>query len=903
MAAPSHHIIYKHMKKIFILGILLVSTFISQAQFPGAGRPGGAGRAGGQNVNIGHFYGKIVDKQTNKGIPGVSVQLSGNKFDTITKQMKQAVLKTVITEANGDFSLEGLSIFGNFKMKLSAVGYKAAENTVGFGIKMPSAGSQPDFTAIMAAADKDLGNIKLDQDATQLQSVTVTSTAKPLFELGIDRKIFNVDKNLVSTGQTATEIMKSIPSLSVDIDGNVTLRNASPTIFVDGRPTTLTLDQIPADLIEKVEIITNPSAKFDASGGGAGILNIVLKKNKKVGYNGGIRAGVDSRGKVNGGGDINVRQNKVNFFLSGVYNQRKSISTNMTNRNDFGSKPDQISQNQKAISDGYFGFLRGGLDYFVDNRNTISIAANFNRGQFNSNQDQQIDSTVSGIYQSYNLINGNSVSNFKNFGSSLSFKHNFEKNGHNVSADFNYNYSTNDNNSLINTQNYFPLTITPTKAPIRQQSLSNGENKFFTGQIDYENPLTENAKLELGARAAVRDFSNLNNQYFFNSTTNTYDYFPLLSSNYKYTDAVYAAYANISWKAKKFSYQLGLRAESSDYKGNILSATTSKDSSFKVSFPISFFPSAFVTYKLTEKQDLQLNYSRRINRPNFFQLIPFIDYSDPLNLSNGNANLRPEFTNSFEVSYNNAYKKGANLLVTAYFKQTDNLITRFQYKDKNPAPQLTTADSVVFNTFINANNSMSYGLEITNKILITPIWDLTLNLNIYNSKINSTNVENGASNERVSWFGKMNNSFKLKKGYSIQFSGDYRAKSVLAQGGGGGGRGGGGGGFFMGGGGQSTAQGYNFPRYSFDLALRKDWTWKNGQSGSLTVSMDDIFRTQLSKTYSESIYFNQISERRRDPQVLRVNFSYRFGKFDATLFKRKNTKADQSGGTEMMQGN
>ncbi|MFC4230284.1 TonB-dependent receptor domain-containing protein [Parasediminibacterium paludis] len=894
------------MKKFFLLGILLASTFISQAQYPSAGKPAGAtGRGGGQNVNIGHLYGKIVDKQTNKGIPGVSVQLTGNRFDTITKQMKQAVLKTVITEANGDFSLEGISIFGNFKMKLSAVGYKAAENIVSFGIKFPAAGSQPDFAAIAAAADKDLGNIKLEQDATQLESVTVTSTAKPLFELGIDRKVFNVDKNLVSTGQTATEIMKSIPSLSVDIDGNVTLRNASPTIFVDGRPTTLTLDQIPADLIEKVEIITNPSAKYDASGGGAGILNIVLKKNKKVGYNGGIRAGVDSRGKFNGGGDLNLRQNKVNFFLSGVYNQRKSISTNTTDRNDFGTKPDQISQNQKSTNEGYFGFLRGGLDYFVDNRNTVSIAANFNRGQFNGDQEQQVDSTSGGIYKSYNSIVSNSVSNFKNFGSSLSFKHNFEKNGHNISADLNYNYSTNNNNSLINTQNYYPYTITPTKAPIKQQTLGSGENKFLTAQVDYENPITENTKLELGGRAALRDFSNLNNQYFYNSSTGFYDYFPLLSSNYKYTDAVYAAYANISWKANRFSYQLGLRAESSDYKGNILSATSSKDSSFRVSFPISLFPSAFITYKLTDKQDLQLNYSRRINRPNFFQLIPFIDYTDPLNLSNGNANLKPEFTNSFEVSYNNAYKKGANLLVTAYFKQTDNLITRYQYKDKNPAPQLTTADSVVFNTYINANSSIAYGLEVTNKLPVTKFWDLTLNVNLFNSKINSTNVGNGSNNEQVSWFGKMNNSFKFKKGVSIQFSGDYSSKSVLSQGGGGGGsRGGGGGGFYGGGGSSATAQGYNFPRYSFDIALRKDWTWKNGQSGSLTLSMNDMFRTQISKTYSESIYFNQISERRRDPQVLRINFSYRFGKFDATLFKRKNTKADQSGGTEMIgQGN
>ncbi|MFY7900322.1 MAG: outer membrane beta-barrel protein, partial [Chitinophagaceae bacterium] len=209
-----------------------------------------------------------------------------------------------------------------------------------------------------------------------------------------------------------------------------------------------------------------------------------------------------------------------------------------------------------------------------------------------------------------------------------------------------------------------------------------------------------------------------------------------------------------------------------------------------------------------------------------------------------------------------------------------------------PAPELTSVDSVIFNTFINANNSISYGLEITNKIGVTKSWDLTLNANLFNSQINASNIDIMANNQRVSWFLKMNNNFKLPKGISIQFSADYRAKTVVPQGGGG--RMGGGG--FFGGGAQSSAQGYNFPRYSFDLAIRKDWTWKNGRSGSLTFSMDDFLRTQLSKSFTESIYFTQISERRRDPQVLRVNFSYRFGKFDATLFKRKNTKADQGGG-------
>ena len=175
-------------------------------------------------------------------------------------------------------------------------GYKKLVKELSFGIKM---GGGQSMQAMMALVDKDLGNIKLEQDVTQLQSVTVTSSAKPQFEMGIDRKIFNVDKNLASTGQTAVEVMKNIPNLNVDIDGNVTLRNATPTLLIDNRPTTLTLDQIPADIIDKVEIITNPSAKYDASGGNAGILNIVLKKNKKNGYNGGLRTGIDMRGRTN----------------------------------------------------------------------------------------------------------------------------------------------------------------------------------------------------------------------------------------------------------------------------------------------------------------------------------------------------------------------------------------------------------------------------------------------------------------------------------------------------------------------------------------------------------------------------------------------------------------------------
>lgn len=888
------------MRKLLVVGILNLFIVSAFAQMPGGMRAGGAGA---QSMNIGHFFGKLVDSKTNKGLESVSVQLIGNKFDTVTKKMKEAILSTQITKANGDFNFENLPVFGSFKMKASALGYKALEKTLTFGIKMPQPGAANaaggNMQQMLAMADKDLGNIKMEEDATNLGNVTVTSTAKPLLELGIDRKIFNVDKNLVSSGQTATEIMKSIPSLNVDIDGNVTMRNASPTLFIDNRPTTLTLDQIPADIIDKVELITNPSAKFDASGGNAGILNIVLKKNKKTGYNGGIRTGIDSRGKLNLGGDLNLRQDKINFSLSANFNERKSISDNITDRTNLLFTPSTVYNTSRGINTGYFGFARAGLDFLIDNRNTISIAGNFMRGQFDNEQTQKVDSTIKSVFSSYNQINTTSNAMMRNMGTQLSFKHNFTKSGHNISADFNYNSSNNENNTNIGTQTYNSNGSNKGQA-LLQKTIGNGSTKNYIIQADYENPLSDDSKLEAGVRTAIRDFSNMSDQYRYDYSSSNYALVPGISNKYKFYDQVSAAYATYSFKVKKWSYQLGLRAESSTYTGTLLNVKGQDSATFKVNYPLSLFPSAFVTYKIDDKQDMQLNYSRRVNRPNFFQLMPFPDYSDPQNINIGNAGLKPEFTNSFEVSYNNAYTRGSNFLATAFFKHTTDLITRFVYRDQNG---LVSGDSAFFNTYINADYSYSYGLELTNKMALTKWWDFTVNVNLFNSKINATVPGQSLSNSLVSWFGKMNNSFKAGKGWSIQLSGDYQAKSVLPpnSGGGGGGRGGGGGGGMMWGGPQSTSQGYNLPRYGIDLAIRKDWTWKNGQSGSLTLGMNDVFRTQLFKTYSESTFFTQVSERRRDPQVLRLNFSYRFGKFDATLFKRKNTKAEQGGGMEMMQ--
>ncbi|MFT3680384.1 MAG: outer membrane beta-barrel family protein [Ferruginibacter sp.] len=889
------------MQKVSFLQFFLLILFsnASFAQFPGAGS-----RAG-QAMNAGHFYGKIVDGATNKAIEAASVQLLQTKLDSSTKKRKDFVVSGMLTNKKGEFSLENLPVMVTYKLQITAIGYKTIEQKAFFDVAGAS-GKGSDMSSMLNAVDKDLGNIKMQLDAQQLQEVTITNT-KPMLTMGIDRKIFNVEKNLTSVGGTAVDVMKNVPGLNVDIDGNVTMRNASPQIFVDGRPTTMTLEQIPADAIATIELITNPSAKFDASGGGGGILNVVLKKNRKAGYNGSVRASIDSRARPGFGGDINLKQGKINLFASGQVGFRKSISNVSTERTDFLNNEGIVKLNQEngPVGRGVFGFGRLGFDYFLDNRNTITVSGNMSRGQF-KNKDL-IAITRDSIFKNVNEQDSsiaelgsrtsNSQNNFRNYGTMVSFRHNFAKANKNITADLNYNYSKNDNTNEFGTQYFF--TNTDPKTPLLfEKSTGGGTTKFFTSQVDYEDPITDKIKIESGARISIRDFYSFNNNFIKNPSTGDYVTIDVLNNQYKFKDRVLAAYATFSQKLKKLNYQLGLRVESSKYDGTLIS----KNQGFSNEFPFELFPSAFLTYSLTDKQDLQLNYSRKINRPNFFQLIPFIDYSDSLNLTRGNPDLIPEFTNLLELSYQNQVANGHNLLASVYFKNTTNLITRYQFKTINPNPG-AKPDSVVMTTYANADKTYSYGLELTSRNKIAAWWDVTTNLNFFEVTLNAGNLPGGVDNSQFSWFAKMNNNFKLPKNFSIQLSGDYQAKTLVqaGDGGGGGGRGGRGGGMGFGGGFNTpSAQGFIRPLYSVDIAIRKEFLKNN--AASITLQVNDIFRTRLNSVHSESVYFIQDVERRRDPQVFRLNFNWRFGKLDVSLFKRKNTRSESESIQNSMQG-
>lgn len=862
------------MRKLLLALSLVFVGVISFAQAP----QGGANRRPG-NMPMGRFYGKVVDSKTGKPIEYASVQLVQQRMDSVSRQRKEVVVAGMLTRANGDFSLENIPAMAPSTLRITVVGFKEFEQPVSFGLKPGG-----NMNAMMSALDKDLGNIKIDIEEQVLGNVTV-SAARPGLQLGIDRKVFNVDKNIVSAGGTAVDVMRNVPSLNVDIDGNVTMRNNAPQLFVDGRPTNLTLDQIPADAIQSVELITNPSAKFDASGGTSGILNIVLKKEKKIGYNGSVRANIDSRARVGVGGDINLRQQKVNLFVNGMYNQRKSISKGETARENFYTTPGvNMLQYDRSTMEGNFRFLRAGFDYFMSNRNTLSITGNLGQGNFEPGTESELyyDSLFTPVRYGYDQRNTNTRGEFRHRGTMVSFKHLFPKPGREFTADLTYNQSRNNNNSIIQT-NYYSVPQYQLKDIYLQQQQISGKSKNIVMQADFVNPLTEKSKMEMGVRAQLRENSSRN--AFYRASNGDWILQPGSDINYESNDQVYAAYATYSSQLNSFGYQLGLRAESSQYEGELIKTSEL----FKIDFPISLFPSIFLSQKLGETQSLQLNYSRRINRPNFWQLSPFTDSSDRLNPSKGNPGLQPEFTQSFELSYEKTFKNKGNFIASLYYKHTTDLITRYQTAEQN------NGEEVILNSYINANSSYVTGLELTARNNVTKWWEFTPNLNLYTSDV-KIDIPGEADQPRLtSYFIKVNNSFKLPRNITLQLSGDYQSKTVLPPGGGGGG-GGHRGGMF--GGPASSAQGYVRPNYGVDIAVRYEFL-KN-RMASLSLNMNDVFRTRRYDMHSESAYFQQDVFRRRDPQVVRLNFNLRFGKFDANLFKRRNMRNPGDNGMEGM---
>lgn len=851
------------MKKLLIsLCIFFVFGGAFAQGPPGAGpggRPGGAGGPGaGGGSSSGHLYGKLVDS-TGHGISRASVMILKSYTDPASGKKKSVLLKGITTQNNGDFSAEDLPLNSPLKLSISAVGYTALVQ---------------EATLSPQSSEKDLGDLHMAVATKELQQVVVTAS-KPSMTVDMDKKVFNVSKDIVSAGGSGLDVLKNVPSVNVDIDGNVSLRGASPQLMVDGKPTTLTLDEIPSDAIESIEVITNPSAKYDASGGGAGILNIVLKKNRKTGYNGSVRAGVDKYGGANAGASLNARENKINISadINGRLNRDRGTSS--IERVSQGSPDTYLNQQQLDTSRGGMFFGRVGLDYFVNNRTTLSLTgfAMHHDGPSTSNISINTDSLYSsGKIGQYSQEEIAGERTFNGRGATLGVKQLFARDKEEWTADASYFSGNASNNSLYTTDYYKAGSGSALAGTQLQKIIGGGNDHNIILQSDLSDPLTSKTTLEAGVRAALQSRLNINNNYTYNPDSADYVLVPSAASNYKSQSNVYAAYVTLASSIGNFTYKAGVRVESSNYHGTLLNS----GQTFSNQYPVSLFPSLFLGQKVGDGQELQLSYTRRVNRPNFFQLVPYTDSSNKLNITRGNPNLVPEFTQSLELSYIKNFPGNSLFMGSVYYKYTDHLITGYIESDTNA----TTGSTTLINTFVNARSSSSVGAELTGQVNLTRWWDLSSNVNIYHSTIHIAETDAVAQQALWSWFGKLNMNFRLPSGFSVQASGIYQSKSNLPvntnanqpgppnmQA-------------------QSASQGYIKPYYEADLAVKK--TFLSGKM-AVTASFNDIFRSRKQDQYTYSSYFTQESVRLRNPQMLRLNLSYNFGKVDVSLFKRKNT--------------
>ncbi len=840
------------------------------------------GASGHQSGRTGKMYGKVIDAKTGKPVSIASVSLLK------TEEGKQILAQGGITADNGEFSFDGLPLNEPLELVITALGYSELRKKVSFdlaalmkaGAAMKNASASPDasgtdnLSAALDALNKDLGNIQLQPSTQNLAGVTVTAS-QPAFELQGEKKIFNVSQDLNSQGGTAADVMKNVPGVLVDADNNVSIRNSAPLVLVDGRQSPLTLDQIPSDAIDKVEVITNPSAKYDAEGGPGGILNIVLKKNRKTGYNGSVRAGVDSRGGSNLGGNFNARSGKINISFDGNANLRNGYEQDQTDRyENYGGQALQSHQDGESNRGGSFLFGKLGLDFFATNRTSFSLGLLKMHGE--RRPDQSLDMTTDTllgngfINTGWARRNTGGNSNFDMNGIELSMKHLFPRSGEEFNFEASARGGSNGGQTDYATRYFTGPNESSVNRNIDEQSNSSGSNNFYSIQSDYSRPFANKDKLEVGVKATVR---TTDSRIVNSVQDSTGEMVPTpFGTNYNSSDQVYAAYASYSGNVgTNNSYQIGLRAESSNYLG----ALPDSNLNLKVSYPISLFPSLAYTRMLGGQQQIQFSYRRGIRRPSFFQLMPYVDYSDPLNIREGNPSLRPEFTNSIELSYMKNFTRSNYVLFTLYERHSDNLITNLQTMGVNQF----SGENAIITTPVNAGSSDRYGGELTVGWDLSKWWNTTANANLYNGQLNDNS---GTSSSYFSGFGKLNNQFRFGSGWSAQLSGVYQSRTnILAS------DASGGHGFNQQN--SSTTQGYLEAQWFADASIKKSFLKNN--MASLTLSVNDIFGTRKFVQHTESDFFVQDYSRISNPTMFRLSFNWRFGKQDTDLFRRKNMKA------------
>lgn len=813
--------------------------------------------------------GVIADSITSLGIKGATIELSW-VASTKSVATNDIVKKMSLTTANGKFIIDNIPFCEKYTIIVSSIGYDTKFREIFITHPAIQNGTR---------GVKNIGTIKLLQSEKMLANVVVTSTTAPAMQFGIDRKIFNVEKNITAQGGTAVDVMKNIPSVSVDVDGNVQMRNSSPQILIDGRPTILTLDQIPADDIERVELVTNPSAKYDASSSG-GIIDIIMKKNKRTGLNGIASLGAGTPGLFNGNLNLNLRQEKFNFFISGNYNRSGGQAIEETNRQNKsnGQVTDYFYQSSTNERIRAFKSARFGMDYYIDNNSTISITQSFNTGNVENTEIQNQQYLDKNAYLNYTgLRTSNGLGAFNRSSSRLSFEKKFDRPDKKLTADITYNKGSRSNESSI-TNNFYALDGTEYSPPNMVRNDGSGDDQQFTAQADYTNKISDDKRIEFG----IRSFHSKNSTSFGTYSVDLSDHetkLPL-SNNYEYTEMVNAGYFNYANKWKSISYQLGLRMEFSKLDGYL----TDSNFHFGYTFPDGFnnlgyalFPSFFLTQPLSENEDIQFNFSKRIRRPRFWEINPFVDINDPLNIRQGNPALKPEYTNSFELNYFKRFNKnGGSFLAVLYFKNnvgdvtqySDTISTAFYQQLSNAA----ISPDAILNTYINAGYTNRMGAEFTAQKKFSKGLDLTYNADIQyrvtKASVNKLDLNNKGFNfgtKLIANYKVSTETNRLFKNLGFQLVANYQGPRVIPQG--------------------RTKQ-----QFVADFAMRKEFL--KMKAASLSFSINDILNTRRFGSIYDTEHFYQDSYRRWSVRTFRLTFTYKFGNSNIDLFKKRSNSTD-----------
>jgi ferric enterobactin receptor len=769
--------------------------------------------------------GKILDSLSSAPVSFATIR--------IFKTSDNKLINGDISHDAGEFEIE--IPFGLYYAEIDFMGYESRKIK---NIKL----SQENST-------NDLGTIRLTTSVSTLDEIVVQAD-KSTMELSLDKKVFNVGKDLANAGGSANDILMNIPSVSVDPEGTVKLRGSDNVrILIDGKPSGLVsfkggsgLQQLQANMIERVEVITNPSARYEAEGM-AGIINIILKKERNQGFNGSFELITGHPTNLGGAANLNYRHKKINFFInySIAYREQPGVGELYQEVYDMdGSEPNVymgdttflLKQNTKGRIDGFNTNIRGGLDYYFDEKNILTASYLYRRSE--------VTRVTNILYEDY-LFDLSNMSSFTtrrqdeeevepNSEYSLIYKKSYKQKGHELTGEIKYLDNWESSQQLF-TQNSFQSDGTPDNSTL-EKSFNDEFEKQWLFQVDYVKPIGKEGKFETGVRASFRDMVN---DYVVVRQNNEgeFEALPGLDNVFLYDENIQAVYGILGNKSNKLSYQAGLRAEWTDVK------TTLKETPDGVN-PRKYanlFPSAHLTLDLPKENAIQVSYSRRVRRPFYNDLSPFMTFSDSRNFFSGNPDLNPEFSNVFEIGHVKYFEKGS-FSSSVYYRDSRDKIDRIRtVDDKGNSVTITK----------NLLSEKATGVEFTSAYNPVSWWKLDFNFNFFHADIDGSNIEATYKTTTLSWFARQTSRFTLPNNFDIQVRGNYEAP-------------------------QNTAQGKRRALYYADLSLSKDVL--KGR-GTINFNVLDVFNTRRIRSISEGVNFYTDSNFQARRRQFNLTFNYR----------------------------